>query len=736
MEVEISIQSNITAEQIVTTLAAIPAFLPVTVCSGYLAAWLTNLHGFRQRSLVDRLFWSVPLSLAISTIAFVLVGKFLSLGACAALSVLCLLGCIVVLALEWTQMRRSGRSWNVGIQPLGGTVLVLSVVWIGFVILTLADCQSNQRLFMSLTFYDIGARVDWANSVLNSGVPPANPHYFYLHPANLRYYYFWLVDCAVVARISHLPMRSVIGASCVWSGFILEALTGLYLKYFLAVGARLRRQFRIALLLPAVGSLSLCIYFWNMLYLHIPPPGDVWAPAQIADLVNFFLFYPHHLASMVCCMFAFLLAWMSPGAGGRDRIASVIFISLALASSFGLSVYVAFAFFLVMVCWALWQVLFKRAWRVPGLLFAGGVVAAVLLAPYLYEITHTASKMAGDGTGSGGGSPFMWSVRETIPPDRLAHSALLRGIAAEHPKAARALAKAILMPPGFALELGVYFLALVIFLVPAWRGRKSLTPAQQTLVFIAVVTFPFTAFIRSSVISVNDFGMHSALFIQYPLLLLLSELLIGWKLERTGKAASDFATSLPGHTPQLLRSLVTLAIIIGVLSSTWRVLVLRFILPLSEINASQAKNPQVAALPHKAYISAIGYAELASRIPGRAVVQFNPFGDWIFWKNTDLVNVGHQAAITGSGLWCGSELGGDPSGCPAMLAAIDPLFDVATAGQTADQAAEQARAACRAYRIDYLVVTIYDPPWKDRNSWVWTLPPVVADSEFRALDCR
>ncbi len=326
----------------------------------------------------------------------------------------------------------------------------------------------------------------------------------------------------------------------------------------------------------------------------------------------------------------------------------------------------------------------------------------------------------------------MWSVRETIPPDRLAHSALLRGLAAAHPQAARALAKAVLMPPGFALELGVYFLALVIFLVPAWRGRKSLTPAQQTLVFITVVTFPITAFIRSSVISINDFGMHSALFIQYPLLLLLSELLIAWKLERAGNPASGQAASLPGHTPQLLRSLVTLAIIIGVLSTTWRVLGLRFILPLSEINASQAKNPQVAALPHKAYISAIGYAELDSPIPRKAVVQFNPFGDWMFWKNTDLVNVGRQAAITGSGLWCGSELGGDPSGCPAMLAAINPLFDNATAGQSA----EQARAVCNAYRIDYLVVTIYDPPWKDRNSWVWTLPPVVADSEFRALDCR
>lgn len=723
----ILIQSSITTEQVLTTLAAIPAFLPATVCTGYLAAWLTNLQGFRQRSLVERFFWSVPLSLAVSTIGFVLVGKFVSLDVAVALAILCALGCIVVLALEWAQLRRSGHKWNIGIQPIGGTVLLLSTVWIAFVVLSVIDFQSNQRLFMSLTFYDIGARVNWANSVLNTGVPPANPHYFYLHPANLRYYYFWLVDCAVVARLSHLPTRSVVCAGCVWSGFILEALTGLYLKYFLAVGARLRRQFFLALLLPAVGSLALCIYFWNMLYLHFAAPGDVWYPGQIADLVNFFLFYPHHLGSMVCCMFALLLAWMGRGANRRDRVASLVFVSVALGSAFGLSVYVAFAFFLVMVCWALWQLFFKHEWRVPVLLFAGGVVASVLLAPYLYEITHTASKMAGDGSGGGSG-PFRLSIRETIPPDGLAHSALLRGIGGTHPAAARALAKLILMPPGFALELGVYLLALIVFLIPAWRGRKSLTPAQQTLVFMAVITFPITAFIRSSVININDFGIHSALFIQYPTLLLLSELLIGWKLERTGQVAPALAAGLPGRTPHLLRSLATLAILIGVLSTTWRVLVLRFILPLSQINAREARNPQVAVLPHKAYIAYIGYAELDARIPKSAVVQFNPSGGWIFWKNIDLVNVGHQTAIVGSGLWCGSELGGDPSGCPGMLTTINPLFKDATA--------DQARAACRAYRIDYLVANVYDPPWKDRSSWVWTLPQVVADPEFRAVDCR
>src|SRR5581483_4532727 len=102
---------NITLEQIVTTLLALPAFVPVLVCPGYLAAWLTDLHGFRRRSLAERLFWSLPLSLAADVV----------------LALLSLLACILVFAIEWAQLRRSGRRWTFGVHPIGGTLIVLSL---------------------------------------------------------------------------------------------------------------------------------------------------------------------------------------------------------------------------------------------------------------------------------------------------------------------------------------------------------------------------------------------------------------------------------------------------------------------------------------------------------------------------------------------------------------------------------------------------------------------------------
>lgn len=724
--------AHITAEQIFTSIVAVMAFIPVTVCPGYVAAWLSNLHGFRQRSIAERLCWSVPLSIAVSTITSVLIGRFLSLTASAVVTLVFLVGCVVVIVQEHVENRRTGQKWLMGLRPIGTTVLLLALCFISFEIFSLVDFQSGQRLYLSLTFYDVAPRTNWANSVLRTGIPPANPHYFYLHAANLRYYYFWLVNCAVVAKISHLPMRSIINAGCIWSGFALTALTGLYLKHFLAVGDRLRRQFYIATLLPAVGGFSLLIYFWNMLVLHVPPPGDVWYPGQVADLVNFPLFYPHHLAGMVCSMFAFLLAWMPSQNSkilSRHHGPTVLFIALALASAFGISVYATFAFFLIVVCWAVWQIVFHRSWRSPLLLFAGGTLSLILLVPYIHEITHSDSKMAGS-------SPFVLSVRETIPPERLAH--LLNSTS---PDSARSLAKLILLPPGLALELGLYCIVFVICLIPAWRGRQPFTPAHQTLLFIILVTFPITSFIRSAVLNVNDFGIHSALYIQFPLLLLASELLIASKLRQSSLASNSGPKSeieLPEKVPapsaglfsppRLVRSLITVAILIGVLSSCWRVAVLRFVLPIADMGAAKASNPHVAALPHKAYISYLGYAELSRRIPQDAIVQFNAEDNWLFWKNVDLADINRQAAIVAGAPGCGTDLGGDPSHCPAMSAAILPLFNAATA--------DQARAVCRAYRISYLVANIYDPAWHDHNSWVWKLKHVLANPEFRALDCR
>jgi hypothetical protein len=399
----------------------------------------------------------------------------------------------------------------------------------------------------------------------------------------------------------------------------------------------------------------------------------------------------------------------------------VVLIALSLASAFGLSIYVAFGFFLVMLVWALWQIVIERKLRSAMLLAAGGTGAAVLLIPYLREL------LANTSSGLQGGSIFSFAVREMFSPDSLLATHLFKHLAMDHATAARNIADLVLLVPGYAVELGFYLAVLLIYLVPGWRGRTRLSAAQRSLLLIAVVALVMISVMRSSVLTSNDFGWRAALLLQFPLLLFASEVMTGWKLaERKDSTLADWA-GLPRNTPHWLRSIAAIALIVGVVSTVCQVLLLRFDIPLADAHLRAIHDPNAGKLPHNAYISAIGYAQLDGSIPRDAIVQFNPDLE-PYLRSADLLGIDHQAAIIGDKPFCGAELGGDPSGCTVMAAAIDSLFSGATA--------EQARATCHQYGIQYLVARIYDPAWNDANGWVWTLKPVVSDEEFRALDCR
>ena len=589
------------------------------------------------------------MSLAVSTIASVLIGKALSLSAVVVFFLASAVLSLAAFGWEWLQRRRFGRKWSIGWSPLGGAALMLAVVWIVVTIVSLVDFESNRQLFMNLAIFDHAQRVNWTESVLRTGIPPANSFYLYKHTVPMRYYYFWYVVCGAVAQYSHLPARAVLVASCVWAGFGLAALIGLYLKHFLEVGVRLRMQFLRAIGLLAVTGLDICVNFVDILYFHRPLPGylNVWNVGQITSWWVSLLWNPHHVVSLICCMIAFLLAWMAGKDGARRHSASVVLIALALASAFA------------------------------GLLESG----------------------------------------------------LFQHLEAGHPLAALNLAKLVLLVPGYAIELGFYFVVFLIYLVPAWRGRTHLTPARRSLVFIAASSFPLISLVRSGVLESNDFGWRAALLLQFPLLLLGSELIIGWKFAELKRHAPADCTGLPHNTPQWLRSIAALALIFGVGSTFYQALMMRFTYPVIEMAHRRAvHDPEAGNISHNVYILYLGYAQLDAVIPQDAVVQFNPVRPSVFWMIPNWGGIDHQVAMSGDQPGCGSEFGGDPSGCRAMAATIDPLFSGATA--------EQARTACRQYGIQYLVATMYDPVWMDKSGWVWTLRPVVSDEEFRALDCR
>ncbi len=711
---------NITERQLLEGVLAVPAFVPVMFCPGYVAAWFTNLHDFRKRSLVERIFWSVPLSISVSAISSELIGRFLSLAAVVGFFIICLLLCAASLLWEWRQMSSTGAKWQIGLHPLGGKALALAAVWVAIVLLSLVDIQSGQRLFLSDVVLDQGYRVHWTETVLSAGIPPTNPLYLYGHPAPMRNYYFWYAVCAAVVQMTHLTARAVLTAGCAWAGLALMTLNGLYLKHFLRVKAHLRDHFIRSMLLITVSGLGIAVVLWRLFYAHAVPDPELefWSLDPIFSWLNTLLWAPNHIAGLVCCMTAFLLTWLAANEKGRAQVLAVVLSATAIAGAAGLSGFVTFAFFLVMIAWAAWRLATSDTSRPVLLLAVAGVGAGCMLIPYLHELTQSSS---GEHA-----SPLAFAVRTIISPDGLLKHYPFPQLERTSPTAALDLARLVMLLPGYTLELGFYAAVLILYLVPALREKRQLSLEQRTLLFFALVTLLPMSFMRSGVLKSNDFGWRAGLLLQFSLLLLGSEALTAWSSMNRGPKAPKATERMPS-TPHWFRSLATLALVVGFFSTLGEALLLRAF-ALGEPPPGAASETTIRNFSHNAYISAIGYAQLNAAIPHDAVVQFNPMIDENLWTAIDELGVAHQIAIVGDKPWCGAELGGDPSGCASMAKAIDATFN----GQSADQ----ARATCRALGIEYLIARVYDPAWKDRNGWVWTLPSAVSDDEFRALDCR
>ncbi|MEO6922185.1 MAG: hypothetical protein ABI142_00005, partial [Bryocella sp.] len=208
---------------------------------GFLTAYASNIHGFRERSSLERLLWSTALSLPVAIVLAELLGRIASPGAVEAVF-LVLLFMATVLALRI----RSRIVWSREARLIAIAALLLAA----YLLLTLLDVQVGNKLFVPTTFTDWGVRAPLIWSAIRGPVPPHNPlSALGGHPAPLRYYYFWYVLCALPAHLLHASPSAALAASSVWAGFALLSVAFLLVKYFVPSEFPLRR-YALLLLLP------------------------------------------------------------------------------------------------------------------------------------------------------------------------------------------------------------------------------------------------------------------------------------------------------------------------------------------------------------------------------------------------------------------------------------------------------------------------------------------------------
>jgi hypothetical protein len=710
--------TDFTVLDVTGSLIAVAVFAVVLLAPGYAVGYASNLFGFRGLGRMERALWSNAYSFGVMPLGAYLVCRFagLAVGSWVAVG----LAAVVVL-LAWTQRGRAA-GWGRG-GALAGTAVG---VWIGVAVASLVDVQVGHRLYFSVVEFDQSYRVAFTDAVLRTGVPPTNPLYFAGHGAPLRYYYFWYVLCAMVAKIAHVTARQAFVASTVWAGLGLAGMVALCVRHFLAIPGRRGTAIAVGLLgvmgadlLPALGSVLR----------GEPLHGEMewWSVDPFCSWQGAVLWVPHHTASLLCCLLSFLLIWRTRGeVSGRDRVGAVLLSSVAFASSVGLSIYVAFGFTLSMAAWtARLAVRGERgtAWR----MVLAGVLGGLWLLPFLRELSDERSRTAA-GQAATATHVFSFSVRRIIDPELLTGLGMFAGWKQAHPGLLDTVARLVLLLPGLVLELGFYGAVFVLLLL-ARRGRAeggdARAEARSTALFLSGWGLAMVVFLRSAVIENNDFGYRGAMLPQMFLLLLGADLLASWW---SGHAEAAWVTKTRGRAVLLYGLLV-----LGVAGTVYQGAMLRGFLPLQARQASGFK-----ALPAEVYQARVAFGMLDRVAAKSAVVAFNPedlggsaSGEVIaphtFYLRSLMMNAGRQILSAEPG--CATAFGGEEGACAAIREATARMY------ADPSPSAEAARGFCGRFGVDYLAISAMDPAWKDAAGWSGALPRVASEAGFRILKC-
>ncbi len=697
---------NFTLQDIGGAARAIVAFSAILFSPGYVLGSTLNLFRFRGLSLRERAAWSVALSFASVPIFTTLAGRWAGIRSIVIVLVLLVAASILLI------LQHRGGSRGLRDRYFWALVAFL-VLASGLVVGELVDIQVGHRLYLSVTVLDQGYRVAFTNAIARTGLPPANPFYHPGQSAPLRYYYFWYAVCAVCMELAHVSARQALMASSVWSGLGLCAVIALFVRHFLQVRGQVHRHVLTAILLLTVTGADLIPVFYNILVRHdFGGEMEWWSADQVASWLDTILWVPNHTAALIVCLVAFLLFWRTKEqTWNSQKRCAVLLAGVAVASAFGLSIYVTAGFLLMFAAWSLWLRSQHRRSQVVAPVASAAAVSGLLLGPYLHDLLRSSSGTEGRGAARPA-HLLQFSIRRMIDPSVITGLPRLRGFKAHHPLLLDQASRLLLLLPGYALELGFFGVVLVF----AWIDRKRLDESRRTALFFSLTGLAIVSVIRSSVIGNNDFGYRAVLLPCFFLLLLGAETLLDVQ---------------DGHAPvrKLRGVLLTLPLLLGLCGTAFQAQALRTYVPMHAIHGAAGYE----GLAEGVFQLKQAYVAMNQILPPNAIVQSNPSeqASYFYVANTLFAE---RPMVTDAAPDCGAVFGGDPALCPSTQESIRALFNApgATAGD--------ARKVCGRTGAQYLVASRRDQAWRQHDSWVWTLPQVAlpewsAAAGVRTVNC-
>jgi hypothetical protein len=687
---------NFMVEDLSGALIAIALFPLFAVVPGYVLGSLLDLFDFRNRTLGFRLCLAAVLSIAVCPIFTYLAGRFISLN------VVWAAYAAAALTLPFLLVRqRDGLRLPTG----WGTFALVLAGWLVVCVFSLIDLQIGERLYYPIINLDYAVRTAFVNSLAHTGIPPENPFFQAGHSAPLRYHYFWLMMCSLVQRLGGGtvgPRHALIGGTF-WVGAALIAMLALYLRLFSRGTSPLGVRLRTAVLLLAVTGLDIIpTLFFLVLYaagiFGVVLPSVEWWNQQLAWFVFTTLWTPHAIAALVACFTGFLLIWHAPAAKGRLGILKYALPgAMGLASSFGASIWVMFVFGAFLLIWTA-ITLYRRWFRDVLALVIAGAVAALLILPYLRELS-----------GPGLPGPLValtvrsFFLADVLPAGGLSSTWRL------------ILYNGSLLPLNYFLEFG-FFLLAARYKWKLHRVANQPVPREELAFLVMAATSAVICTFLRSTVGNNDLGWRGFLVAQFVLLLWAADLLAG--LRRL-----QFPFLSAGQKGTLAAMLF-----LGLAGTAYDLVILRLYPVLSDrrIVPTLGWMARDRKLGARTYAARMAYEWASSRTAPGAVVQANP--DNIL---QDTLGMSYSARPTAAGdLACNAAFGGNPAECAAVIARLRSVFPTAAA-----QAPPTLDAVCRNLPVNMVVAKDTDPVWRNRGAWVWTQSAVYSNRYIRVFNC-
>jgi hypothetical protein len=607
---------NFTWQDIFGTLYATILFPIVLVIPGFVIGWILDIFSFKKRTLVAQYIIAACLSNAIVPIILYLAFRFFSNKFAISLIIIFF---IFWLAIQFNLI--STQQLQVQISQTAIYALMIAGIWILFCTLLLVDIQIGNKLYFNAGAHDFTTRASLIEAITRTGVPPVNPSYYPGHYEKItELYYFWYIPASAADILGGniVDARLALFAGITWSGLTLMATIAVYLRLRNARNKTKPWQAAsIGIQLLLISGLDFIPVISIMIATKtssgsLPFDGRIegWN-MPITSWLNALTWVPNHVAGVAACITAVLTIIAIQQEHQKKRFQHVLIAGLAIASALGLSTWVAVIFGVFLLIWV-GSLMTKRInYQAVFSIIAAGTLGLIFASQFLLGILQSGGKSEATGN---------FPIGIYIRPFTFITEILPSGI--------QDIAGILLLPINYFFELGFFFIVAIIWIN---KFRKSGHQHQDVFFhaefYLLISVVILMSFVKSTIISLNDFGMRGWLLGQFILIIWSVDLITALTKE---KSLLNFILGKDTSMPKQVKDLITILAIVGMMTTGLEAISTRFWTILIDAGIAGVPNeltPDVN-LGERTFYARLTYDFIRDNTPTDYIIQNNP-NDWL-----------------------------------------------------------------------------------------------------------